>query len=169
MEIRKPPLPPLYYKNMEAVMSKSKVVARMTIERGVGVKTIVDVDENATFSEFYRFYSQEGRRYSTKKQTRVANRNEGIQPWGREQPGLEVLAVRFEGMAHVKSVKVRIIRKRAYRRLISAAPDQLGSLPKVGMANLMPGNHHPVGAFVPSKQTPVKSRYSILAGRRVPA
>jgi hypothetical protein len=109
-------------------MNSDQVVARMTVTRKVGVRTIIEVHQDATFSAFYKFYTQEGRRRSTKKLVRTANRNEGLPSFGAHQlvPGLEILACRWMQMAHVEKVQVRIIKKKAYRRLINARPDELG-------------------------------------------
>jgi len=108
---------------------KPVVVARMTVIREVGNRTIIEVCDDATFSSFYKIYTQNGNRRSTKKHVRTANRNEGIQPYYRAhlvQPGLKGLAEHWQKMPGVVSVKVRIIKGKAYRRLITASPDQLG-------------------------------------------
>jgi hypothetical protein len=108
---------------------KPTVIARLTVIRAVGCKTIIEVRDDATFNSFYRFYSQEGNRRSTKRQVRCASRNEGLLPYYlayRMTPGLEKLAERWRVHPGVVSVKVRIIRKRAYRKLINAAPHELG-------------------------------------------
>ncbi len=108
---------------------KPKVIARMTVTRALGNLTIVEVREDATFSTFYQVFTQTGRRRSTKRLVRTANRNEGLQPHFRAyrmQPGLEKLAEHWQKLPGVTSVKVRIIKKRLYRKLISARPDELG-------------------------------------------
>jgi hypothetical protein len=108
---------------------KPVVVARMTVTRAVGNLTIVEVYEDATFSNFYHISTQVGKRRSTKRLVRVANRSEGIQPYYRAhliQPGLDGLAEHWQKHPGVVSVKVRIIKKRAYCKLISARPDELG-------------------------------------------
>ena len=108
--------------------TKNKVVARLTVTREVGCKTIIEVQEDATFSRFYHFYSQEGNRRSTKRPVRAASRNEGIPAYQvlRIQPGLEQIAQAWRKHPGVTAVTVRIIRKRAYKKLISARPDELG-------------------------------------------
>jgi len=108
---------------------KPIVTARMTVTRALGNLTIIEVCEDATFSEFYRVYTQIGRRRSTKKLVRTANRNEGLKPFyaaHKLKPGLEALAMQWQGMPNVASVKIRIIKKRTYRKLLTAAPDALG-------------------------------------------
>lgn len=108
---------------------KPVVVARMTIKRAVGDTTIIEIHEDATFSHFYRIYVQTGRRRSTKRLVLSASRNHGIQPWYRAHlvtPGLEVLEKMWSARPHVESVKIRIIKRRAYKRLISAKPNELG-------------------------------------------
>jgi hypothetical protein len=113
---------------LEDAPIKPVVVARLTITRALGNLTIVEVWEDASFSRFYKIFTQNGRRRSTKRLVRAANRNEGLKPYTAHavKPGLEVLAAHWLSMPQVASVKVRIIRKRAYKRLISASPDQLG-------------------------------------------
>lgn len=148
----------------------SKAIARLTIERAVGVKTIVEVHSDATFSRFYHFYTQDGRKRSTKKMVRTANRNEGLRAWfgaHRMTPGLDVIAEQFRKMPHVTSAKVRIIRKRAYRKVLEAAPDALGMARTV---SCLPESRHwqrqSVPAFVmPSTFTPMKKRFDIVTGR----
>jgi hypothetical protein len=105
------------------------VVARLTVTRAVGCKTIIEVYTDATFNSFYRFFTQQGNRRSTKQLVRTANRNEGLLPFHqayRMTPGLEHLADRWSKQPGVTAVTVRIIKRRAYKRLIQAAPDQLG-------------------------------------------
>jgi hypothetical protein len=109
-------------------MNKSNVVARLTGTREIGNVTIIEVHKDATFHEFYRIYTQVGRRRSTKRLVRTANRNHGLEPWfaaHRMQPGLEVLAAKWRERKGL-TVKLRIIKKRAYRKLINAPADQLG-------------------------------------------
>ncbi len=105
------------------------VVARLTVTRALGNLTIIEVRADATFHSFYQVYTQTGRRRSTKHLVRTADRNEGLHPYYRAyllQPGLEKIAEQWQKQPGVTSVKVRIINKRAYRRLISAQPDELG-------------------------------------------
>jgi hypothetical protein len=111
---------------LEDAPIKPVVVARLTVVRTVGSRTIIDVMENATFSDFYRIHVQQGNRRSTKRLVRSANRNEGLKPYATMKPGLELLAAHWSQQPGVVSVKIRILRKRAYRRLIMASPDQLG-------------------------------------------
>lgn len=111
--------------------SKKNVVGRLTAIRSVGVRTIIEVHEEATFSTFFHYYTQAGMKRSTKKLIRTANRNEGLHPWYaayRMQPGLEALAEQLRKMPQFTSVKIRIIKKRAYRRLCTVAADVLGGL-----------------------------------------
>jgi len=112
---------------LEDAPVKPVVVARLTVTRAVGSRTIIEVMENATFSNFYRISIQQGNRRSTKRLVRMANRNEGLRSYGHDQqPGLETIAARWSQQPGVASVKIRIIRKRSYKKLISARPDQLG-------------------------------------------
>jgi hypothetical protein len=112
---------------------KPVVVARLTVTRQNGVRTIVEVWSNATFNSFYRFFHQDGARRSTKRLIRTSWRNEGISWIGFEHlhpAGLETIAKRLAFYASqsnpvVKS-KLRIIQRKAYRRLLRVSPDQLG-------------------------------------------
>jgi hypothetical protein len=107
---------------------KSQVVARMTVTRKLGVRTIIEVHSDSTFQAFYHFYTQQGAKRSTRKFIRTAGRNEGLPYIGahRMTPGLEILACRWATMQHVERVQVRILRKRAYRKLINARASDLG-------------------------------------------
>jgi hypothetical protein len=109
-------------------MTNSTVVARMTVIRKLGVRTIVEVHADATFDRFYHFYTQDGRRRSTRKAIRTASRNEGMPYVGAHlmTAGLELLACRWATMQHVESVQVKILRKRAYRQLVHSSPSSLG-------------------------------------------
>lgn len=110
----------------------SIVVARMTAIRSNNNKLIIEVYADATYSSFYHFHSQEGNRRSTKTQVRVANRNAGLPRVNVHlyEPGLEVLRTELLGADKIDSafvsVKVRIIKKRLYKKLITCAPDVLG-------------------------------------------
>jgi len=151
--------------------TNNKVVARLTVIREIGVRTIVEVNQDATFSNFYSYFMQEGARRSTKKLIRCANRNEGLAPWYRMyrmEPGLAAIAEHFKTMPNITSVKIRIIRKRLYRKLLAAAPDELG-ITKVASQidpRLMPGRI--VAAYpvqLPQGYTTIAKRVSILTGR----
>lgn len=131
-------------------MNKSNVVARLTATREVGNVTIVEVHQDATFHNFYRVYTQVGRRYSTKRLVRTASRNEWISPWYatyRIQPGLHLLEAKWKDRTNLKTVKLRIIKKKAYRRLINAPANELGPLPVIRNVLLKP--------VVPSLPIPV--------------
>ena len=109
---------------------KLGVVARLTVIRTDGMRTIVEVHSDARFHSFYHFYRQCGKKRSTKELIRTASRNEGLNQIGYWQPGLETIACRLEKYAcqsnPVVKKTIRIIQRRAYRKLISARPDQLG-------------------------------------------
>jgi hypothetical protein len=108
------------------------IIARLTISRADGKRTIVEIHQDATFHQFYRFFTQDGRRYSTKTLVRTASRNTYLPAINthRHQPGLDVVSRQLESLFAksnpVVSTKIRIIRKRVYKRLISVSPDQLG-------------------------------------------
>jgi hypothetical protein len=112
---------------------KPVVLARLTVTRRNGWKTIVEVWQGATFHTFYHFYKQCGNKRSTKELIRTAYRDEGVSLLGMkytQQPGLDAIAKRLEFYASqsnpVVGKKLRIIKRRAYRKLITARPDELG-------------------------------------------
>jgi hypothetical protein len=112
---------------------KKKVVARLTVIRASGYRTIVEVHSDATFSNFYRFHRQLGAKRSTKQFVRFGHQTEGCQWIGMQhqhKPSLETIAKRLEFYASqsnpVVSKRIRIIHKRAYKKLLSARPDELG-------------------------------------------
>lgn len=116
----------------------NKVAARLTINRADGSRLIIEVHNDSTFSKFFHYFRQTGNRYSTKEFIHAKSRNEGLRYINAQQqtPGLEVLADRItssnkvfygrDGRAKernpVTSMKLRIIRKREYRKLLNAAP-----------------------------------------------
>ena len=112
--------------------AKKIVIARLTVTRADGKKTIVEVQPGATFHSFYQVYVQNGRRWSTKRWVRVASRNEGLMAINAhlQAPGLEAFAKRiavFQSTTNpVVSSKIQIFKKRTYRRLLAAAPESLG-------------------------------------------
>lgn len=105
------------------------VVARLTVTRQSGLRTIVEIRSSATFSDFYRFYRQQGARRSTKELLRTSWRNEGI-AFGIDRPGLDQIASRLQAFGAqrdpVTKTTLRIIKRRVYRRLLTCTPDQLG-------------------------------------------
>ena len=147
-------------------MTPSSVVARMTVTRALGAVTIVEVHESASFSEFYRFFTQDGRRRSTKRLVRKANRNEGLTPWGAhlQQPGLEVLAEAWRKMKNVEKVTVRILKKRMYRQLISANPSELGQVKVNTRFAPEPGYLATPAGALQFRQVEKRNRYKIHAG-----
>ena len=112
--------------------SKPNVIARLTVARRDGHRTIVEVREGATFSRFYRFFQQQGLRRSTKRFIRSASRNESLPVVNAHlyKPGLDVIAKKLEMLFQqsnpVTRVTLRIIKKRLYKKLITASPDELG-------------------------------------------
>lgn len=109
---------------------QGKVIARLTLMRASGFRTIVEVRADASFHCFYRFYKQFGARRSTKQLIRTASRSEGLLGNPSLKPGLDLIAERNRSFAMqtnpVLRTKLRIIRKRAYRKLLSVSPSELG-------------------------------------------
>lgn len=112
-------------------MNKS-LVARLTVTRQNGRRVIVEVHADATFSRFYKFHVQDGNRWSTKTEVRTASRNEYLPVINTHlhQPGLDVIDARLKVFNKtsnpVVSSKIRIFKKRLYKKLVSARPDELG-------------------------------------------
>ncbi len=152
-----------------APKNKIVVVARLTVIREVGVRTIVEVNEDATFGNFYSYFIQDGARRSTKKLIRCANRNEGLRPWYRAyrmEPGLTAIAEHFKTMPNITSIKIRIIRKRLYRKLLAAAPD--AGLVRVHSQidpRLAPRTITGQPVRIPDSYITISKRISILTGR----
>jgi len=111
---------------LEDAPIKPVVIARLTITRANGKRTIVEIHQGATFHSFFHYYIQEGNRRSTKKHLRTAARNEG----GLRTSGLEAIALRlsvYQNQSNpVTGTTIRILRKRDYRKLLNARPDELG-------------------------------------------
>ena len=154
----------------------NKVVARLTAIRADGSRTIVEVHSDASFHSFYRFFSQQGNRRSTKKLTRETNRNAGMPPMNAHayEPGLEAIATmlrKFDGKpgngSNVRKVTIRIIRRKMYRELLHAAPDALGmtKAPRFTDPRLLPRHIAGIPVHIPSTFTTTEKKWSILTGR----
>lgn len=155
--------------------SNSKtVVALMTVTRADNSKVIVEIHIDATFSQFYHYYTQTGNKRSTKKEIRTASRNEGLPHVNAHlyAPGLEAVRAQFERnqsigkIAAINSIKVRILRRKMYRELMSKAADLLG-ITKAN-AGLFMAKQQPAGYPIrlPAGYTPLEKRWSILTGGR---
>ena len=110
---------------------KSPVLARLTITRQDDSRVIVEVSADATFHHFYAFYSQQGRRRSTRTFKRWGSRNEHLHPVNchLQIPGLEMIALHFlhhKFGSPIRSTRIRYFSKKAYRQLVRMAPDALG-------------------------------------------
>lgn len=114
---------------------KPEVIARLTVYLESGKRMIAEVHATSTFNNFYRIYEQDGARRSTKTLARNANRNEGNPAWQPysqwQKPGLELLAQKWQEHYRrfgdpVQRVSVRILKRRAYKHLLAASPDQIG-------------------------------------------
>ena len=144
------------------------LVARLTVERANGWRTIVEIHADATFISFYRYYRQFGRKRSTKEFVRSSSRTEYLSVINTHlhKPGLDVIEARLKSFGQesnpvIKS-KLRIIRKRLYRKMLSARPDELG-LTKLTHTNL--NSPKPILVSVPSYQYVTKiNRRKLHAG-----
>lgn len=92
-------------------MARSKIVARMTVRKLDDTRITVEVHSDAGHHNFYHWYKGKGR---GRKFLRHSHRTDG-QALFRHPIGLEVLAKRFP---HAK-VKITILRKRLYKRLLT--------------------------------------------------
>lgn len=150
---------------------KPAILARLTIERKNGARILVEIQSDATFIEFYRLYRQDGRKRSTKALIRTASRNEGLQVINAHlhEPGLEKVAVKLSMFQQESNPVVRqtlrIIRKRAYRKLLHMAPDALG-LTKVS-TTFPTFRAMPIPVRIPSTFTPIQKKWSILSSRKI--
>jgi len=111
---------------LEEAPVKPDVVARLTLTRANGIRTIVEVHSNASFHSFFLYFKQTGNKRSTKELIRTASRNDG----GLRTSGLEAIAQKlsmYQSQSNpVVRTTLRILKKHAYRKLISARPDELG-------------------------------------------
>lgn len=113
----------------EPVRKHDNVVARLTVKRANGRRTIVEVYADASFHSFFHFFVQEGNRRSTRQSLRTASRNEGIFLGNFGLGAIEEKLCHFGNKTNpVVSSKLRILKKRAYKRLLTISPDQLGML-----------------------------------------
>lgn len=141
------------------------IIARLTVTRQDNTCTIVEIHSDATFHGFYHFFKQQGRRRSTKHEFRTASRNESLPVINTHlhTPGLHVIEKRLKDFGAqsnpVISSKLRIIKKRAYQRLITVSPSELG-LSRIGTVDLSHRQRIPL----PSSLVPAKRRYSVLNG-----
>ncbi len=135
-------------------MSKSKVIARMTVTKADGKKLVIEVHDDATEQEFYHWYSQDGRK--RKQFIRMSHRTDGAERVAqvlRCTPGLDMLATRMKTYMQIKDIKIRILLKRAYKRMTTCSADKLGELPKCAPAEYQPGERpaKPLYAATPWK------------------
>ncbi len=141
---------------------KIKVVARMTIvKRGSSKRMIVEIHEDASFHQFYRWYMQEGRKH--KRFVRGSQRNDGL-PFTRaqNQPGLDVLAERQQSFnKDIEKVTIKIFQKRIYNHLLNCRPDELGNgMPTAHHQNLRPA----APERLPATYTTLQKRMNIMTG-----
>jgi len=151
----------------------SNVIARLTVTRQNGIRSIFEIHEDATFHHFYKVFQQNGSKRSTKALVRTASRNEGLNPVNAhlQTPGLEFMAVRLMHLQAesnpVVSTRIRYFSKRAYRKMITCAPDQLG-LTKV---NVLFGTQptytfQPIGIALSFKPVESLNHHKLHAGSR---
>lgn len=143
-------------------MSSAKtLVARLTLKHADGFKMLIELHTDANFNQFYRCYKQQGRK--RKEFTRFDVRQYGI----GEVRDLDVMAaMRMKTNPLLGSPVIKIYKKRAYKHLLTCAPDQLtGGLPNAGQH--VPEGRHWAKAPIPSWiNTNVRSREAALIGVR---
>lgn len=153
----------------ETKVRKPQVVARLTLAQQNNVKLIVEVNEGATFHQFYHWYRQEGRK--RKIFLRTSNRNDGIKSHWRgafEMPGLDVLAARVTSFDKtVTGVTLKVLRKRKYNTLLTSTPDALGDgLPTGDRAAAILEARKGIPVHLPSNYLTLQKRMDILTGAK---
>lgn len=98
--------------------SSKNVVAKMTIRKNNKLTAKVEIHSNAGHGDFYHWYVKSGRTWS---EVRTSNRNDG-QNWTHLPNGLEVLTKRF---TRGEQIKIKIGKKRLYKKFLSCRIDQL--------------------------------------------
>jgi hypothetical protein len=151
----------------------SNVIARLTVVRQNGMRTIVEVHADATFHTFFKFYTQQGSKRSTKQVIRSASRNEGLNPINAhlQTPGLELIAIRLLRVQAesnpVISTRIRYFSKRTYRKMIKCAPEVLGmSTVRPLFADQPAYTLRPIGIPVSFKQVEKINHQKLFAGSR---
>jgi hypothetical protein len=107
---------------LEDASARPDVIARLTITRQDNTRMIVEIHRGARYASFYHVFRQEGNKRSTKTQVRMGSRAEGR--------SLEEIAIKWSmrdrSTNPITHIKIKIYRRREYRRLVSARPDELG-------------------------------------------
>jgi hypothetical protein len=149
---------------------RNTLVARLTLQKPNNQKLIVEVHEGADFHRFYQWFSKDGRK--RKVALRTSNRNDGITLHWRapfEPVGLEAVAARTVAWNKtITGVTIKIFKKRAYQRMTTCAPDELGPLPTMRTRGR---DHLPrwsrgegIPVRLPSNYLPLQKRMDILTG-----
>lgn len=149
-------------------MTAKTLVARLIMSTRDGTKIIVDVHTDAGFHEFYRCYTQQGRK--RKRFTGYARRQYSLS----DERGLHVLAAqKRRANPNITDAVIRVYKKRAYQRLLNCAPTELtGGLAKTGTPT--ESDHtYPwlrTGAAIPAPNWPrpnvLKREDALRGGRR---
>jgi hypothetical protein len=150
-------------------MNSKTLVGRLTVKRTTGATMIIEVHTTATFSAFYSYFSQDGRRTSTRQAVRTTSRNDGLEPyWAAYQmiPGLEMLAIQWTQRPDVTNVSVKIFKKRLYQKLIHARPDALGQTHVQPIFQPVHSFTRIPVTFITAQTHPVYSKKSILSDHR---
>lgn len=146
--------------------NKVVVVARMTMTKADGNKLIVEVRADASFHQFYCWFSQAGRK--RKVYLRSSHRGDGLHghhPY--KQPGLDVLAeAHMKCFKTIQDAKIKVFKKRAYQALLNCAPDELaGGLPKITVSRpSLPVWQKAIPVRIPVGYLPLQKRMDILTG-----
>ena len=112
---------------LEDAPVKPTVIARLTVSRANGRRTIVEIHADASFHSFYHFFVQEGKRRSTRQYLRAANRNEGMFLRNYGLGAIEEKLHIYQNKSNpIVDSRLRVFKKRAYRRLLTISPDQIG-------------------------------------------
>ena len=107
---------------LEDAPVRPDVIARLTLSYQDRTRMIIEIHSDARYASFYHIFRQQGNRRSTKSKVRTGGRHEAA--------SLEGVAVNWKARERadnpITHIRINIYRRREYRRLVSARPDQLG-------------------------------------------
>lgn len=155
-------------------MNNSNIIARLTVTRQDKTRTIVEVHADSTFHKFFHYFKQQGSKRSTRQFIRSASRNEGLNPVNAhlQTPSLELIALRLRNIQAETNPVIRMqlhyFSKRAYRKMITCAPDQLGmSTVRPLFADQPAYTLKPIGVlFTTVKKVEERNHQKLFAGSR---
>jgi hypothetical protein len=153
---------------------KSVVIARVTLTHSDRSQTVIEVDDQASFQEFYRWYRRDpGQRVKHLMRTSMRSDAESLEALAqRTQAHFDRLAT-AKGPQYrqigswqprrINSIKLVVIKKKLYKKVLSLAPNLLpGGGP--AKAQALSGARRTTGpTHVPvSGYTPLAKRWQLL-------